>query len=121
MNAMTRVYNSGAVRASAAHKQKAAWGKSTSWLILGLILSAFAVVYLKDLNRRTFIAYQDMVHANQQAQIDWGKLLLEQSTCVAQANIQQIAVQRLQMYNPSAKEIVLLKSSLYAATNLAQK
>lgn len=109
MNAITRVYNTSAVRLPVARSQpRVAWSWGTKCLIGLLILSAFAVVYLKDLNRRTYIQYQDMAHANQQAQVDWGKLLLEQSTWAAQANVQQVASERLHMYAPNAKDIVLL-------------
>ena len=44
----------------------------------------------------------------EQAQVDWGKLLLEQSTWAAQANVQQIAAKRLQMITPNSKDIVLM-------------
>lgn len=110
MNAITRFYShNGAVRMSAVrHHQRIKWSWSARLLMVILVLSAFAVVYLKDLNRREFICYQDMVRANQQAQMDWQKLLLEQSTWAAQANVQKIASERLNMYTPEAKEIVLL-------------
>jgi cell division protein FtsL len=108
MNAITRVYHSGAMRIPLVQSQRVAWGWKFKALIVVLILSAFAVVYLKDLNRRAFIQYQDMARANQQAQIDWGKLLLEQSTWSAQANIQQAASERLHMITPAGKDIILI-------------
>jgi cell division protein FtsL len=111
MNAITRVYNTSAMRLPLRHGQRVAWSWGTKCLIALLILSAFAVVYLKDLNRRTFIQYQNMAHANQQARVDWGKLLLEQSTWAAQANIQQSASKRLHMYTPDAKDIVLVTNN----------
>ena len=103
MNAITRVYTNGAVRT-----QRVNWSLGTKILIILMVISAFVMVYLKDLNRRTFIQYQNMVHANQQAQIDWGKLLLEQSTWSAQAHVQQVATDRLQMVTPTTKNIVLI-------------
>ncbi len=110
MNAITRVYtNSAAARLPAVrHQQRIKWSWGSRCLMVFVILCAFAVVYLKDLNRREFIRYQDMVHANQQAQLDWQKLLLEQSTWAAQANVQEKASKHLHMYTPDAKEIVLL-------------
>lgn len=113
MNAITRVYgNNSAVRLTAVQRHpRIKWSWSARLLMSILIISAFAVVYLKDLNRREFIQYQDMVRANQQAQMDWQKLLLEQSTWAAQANIQKTASERLHMYTPEAKEIVLLAES----------
>lgn len=108
MNAITRVYHTGAVRAPLARAQRTSWSWGTKCLMIVLVLSAFTVVYLKDLNRRTYIQYQNMAHANQQAQVDWGKLLLEQSTWAAQAHVQQVAGDRLHMFTPNAKDIVLV-------------
>lgn len=105
---LTRVYHTGAVRLPSIQSQRAPWSWGTKCLMGLLVVSAFAVVYLKDLNRRVFIEYQDMLRANQQAQIEWGKLLLEQSTWAAQANVQQIASERLQMFTPNARNIVLI-------------
>jgi len=106
MNAITRVYHNPSI--PLARSPRAAWSRGTKYALVLLILSAFAVVYLKDLNRRTFIQYQDMVRANQQAQLDWGKLLLEQSTWAAQANVQKVASERLHMVTPNANDIVLM-------------
>ena len=110
MNAITRVYNNRMVRlphlARTHHTHAWSWG--TKLLIVLLIVSAFAVVYLKDLNRRLFIQYQEMSRINQQAQVEWGKLLLEQSTWTAQAHVQQIAISHLHMLAPSPKDIVLV-------------
>lgn len=109
MNAITRVYaNSSVIRLPAARHQRISWSWGSRILIVLIVLSAFALVYLKDLNRREFIRYQEMSRANQQAHMDWEKLLLEQSTWAAQANVQNTASQRLQMYTPDAKEIILL-------------
>lgn len=106
-----RVYHSSAValpRMARARTQPEKWSWGTKLLIVALAVSAFAVVYLKDLNRRLFIEFQDMTRMNQQAQVEWGKLMLEQSTWTAQANIQQIASKQLQMSAPAAKDIILL-------------
>lgn len=108
MNVMTRLYNNRAVRLPLRQTHRAGWSWGTQCLIGLLILSAFAVVYLKDLNRRTFIQYQNKVRDNQQARVEWGKLLLEQSTWSAQANIQQTAAQRLGMITPNTKDIIFI-------------
>lgn len=108
MNAITRVYHHHAVRHPLIRQQRSTWGWKVKGLIVALILSAFAVVYLKDLNRRAFIQYQDMAHANQQSQVEWGKLLLEQSTLASQANIERNAGDNLRMYTPDSKNIVLI-------------
>src|SRR5262245_39086358 len=78
-------------------------------LIVILLLSAFAVIYIKDVNRRLFIQYQSAQAAHDKLYEDWGKLLLEQSTWSSQARVQKIARYRLSMNIPSPKEVVVLK------------
>ncbi len=78
-------------------------------LVVALLLSAFTVVYAKDLNRRLFIQYQALQTDKGQALIEWGKLLLEQSTWSTQSRIQQIAERQLGMQVPNARDIVLVE------------
>lgn len=80
-------------------------------LIVVLLLSAFAVIYLKDLNRRLFIHYQTLEASHDKLYDDWGKLLLEQSTWSSHARVERIAEHRLGMDVPAAKETVVLKIS----------
>lgn len=77
--------------------------------VLGLLLSAFSVVYFKDLNRRLFIQYQDLQQTRQQYEVEWGKLLLEQSTWSTQARIQQIAQQQFGMIIPRQQDVVMVE------------
>lgn len=78
-------------------------------LILAVLLSAFILIYLKDLNRRWFIQYQHQQEMRQQYETDWGKLLLEQSTWSTQARIQTLAQKRLGMIYPKQKNIVIVE------------
>jgi cell division protein FtsL len=77
-------------------------------LILLVITSALAVVYVADLNRRLFIDYQNAQTTHNQLYIDWGKLLLEQSTWATQARVQTLAEQKLNMQLPAAMDIVMI-------------
>lgn len=79
------------------------------FLMLLVIISALAVVYIADLNRRAFIDYQTAQNTHNQLYIDWGKLLLEQSTWSTQARIQTLAEQKLNMHLPTAMDIVIVK------------
>ncbi len=110
MNVMTRIYAAEGIKTSSRISSGYPWNLATKVLLILLIISAFAVVYLKDLNRRLFIEYQGMAHLNQQAQVEWGKLLLEQSTWTAEASVQQIATNRLQMIVPTAKDVIVLRN-----------
>ncbi len=78
-------------------------------LVCLLLLSAFGVVYLKDLNRRLFIQYQNLQQEKAQEIVQWGKLLLEQSTWSTQSRIQQIAQRQLDMQVPNGRDIVLVE------------
>jgi cell division protein FtsL len=78
-------------------------------LIFLLLMSALGIVYIKDLNRRTYIEFQQMQAQNEQLQADKSKLLLEQSAWSSQARLQQVAAQQLAMHIPPSAEIVMLK------------
>lgn len=78
-------------------------------LVFSILLSAFTLIYTKDLNRRLFIQYHNAQQQQQQYQIEWGKLLLEQSAWSTQARIQRIAQQHLSMMAPAAKDVVMVE------------
>ncbi len=78
-------------------------------LVMSLLLSAFGVIYMKDYNRRLFIQYQQTQQMGQQAEVEWGKLLLEQSTWSTQARIQTMAQNQLGMVMPAPDHIVMVE------------
>lgn len=78
-------------------------------LIFVVLVSAFTVIYVKDLYRRMFIHYQTLQDEQNQLYVDWGKLLLEQSTWSTQARVQKIATERLSMEAPQSNEVQLVK------------
>jgi cell division protein FtsL len=78
-------------------------------LILGLLFSAFSIIYVKDLQRRLFIQDQTIRNQNIAANDRWGKLLLAQSTLAAQARVQSIAENKLGMISPSVKDVQIIK------------
>lgn len=80
----------------------------TGLLTALVILSAFSVVYMKDLNRRLFIQYQNLQQVQAQAMSDFSKLLLEQSTWSTQSRVQRIAKDDLQMQLPTSDNTVLV-------------
>lgn len=93
------------------HAEKIELSRQGLWvfmLITLLFVSAFAVVYLKDLNRRLFIQYQSLQQDNEQSRMQWGKLLLEQSAWSTQARVQEIAQTKLGMLYPKPSEITMV-------------
>ncbi|GAB4223704.1 MAG: hypothetical protein Tsb005_19480 [Gammaproteobacteria bacterium] len=72
-------------------------------LLIGMVLiSAFLVVYVKDLDRRLFSQVQTEQQVRNKLQVEWGQLLLEQSTLATQARVQTIARDQLNMHSPDA-------------------
>lgn len=78
-------------------------------VVILLLVSALSLVYMKDLNRRLFISYQQQHQITQKENILWGQLLLEQSTWSTQQRIQYVAQKNLQMVMPGSPQIVLIK------------
>ena len=110
MNTATRVFDGRVYR----RPQADAWEFSRHGLVLAilslmLVVSAFGVIYLKDLNRRLFMKYQNTLQIQQQAQMNYGKLLLEQSAWSTQARVQRIAQNKLSMVMPKAKQVVMVE------------
>jgi len=78
-------------------------------LVMLLLCSAIGMIYLKDLNRRLFIEYHELLAQEQHFQIEKGQLLLEEGAWSAQARIQQLAQSKLSMMLPSARSIVFVE------------
>ena len=118
---MNVVASSMGVTATTSPRKKANFSVATLAVVLigvGILLSALGVVTIKDRNRRLFIQYQTLLAQQQSQQINWGKLLLEQSTWSAQARIQAFAHNKLAMYVPRARDIVMVEqqpSNSYSA------
>lgn len=91
--------------AFAAHRP----GAGTLLLAIIVLLSGLAVIYLADINRRLAISVEEATNAQNQLHLDWGKLLLEQSTWATQARVQSIAAQQLGMQTPASNQIVMVK------------
>jgi cell division protein FtsL len=76
------------------------------FIMIGLLLiSAFSVVYVRDLHRRLFIDLQQGQKAADNMQVEWGQLLLEQSTWAAPARVQELAQTKLAMQVPALPAI----------------
>ncbi len=78
-------------------------------LVFLLLVSALGVVYIKDINRRLFITQHKLQVQSEQLQSESNKLLLEQSAWAAQARVQRVAQQQLQMQIPPSVDVVVIK------------
>lgn len=72
-------------------------------------LSALAVVDARHQNRMLFEQSQQLAEQRDQLNIDWGRLLLEQSTWSTHAYIEQSATQKLDMHMPVKVELLVVK------------
>lgn len=84
------------------------------WLLLtGLVLlvvgSGVAAVYVKHENRKLFMELQALYDVRDELEAQWGRLLLEQSTLVGQKRVERLARERLGMVIPSPAEVVIIK------------
>ncbi len=77
-------------------------------LLILIVVSLFGIVFMKDLNRRKFIYSQALQQDQDELQLQWGKLLLEQSTLTTQSRVQKIAQGQLGMIVPNDRKIIAL-------------
>lgn len=81
-------------------------------IILGLgicvLISAFGVVYSKHVTRQLFTQLQSLEQEAEALQIEWRQLLLERGTWAADARIERIAKERLDMRVPEPHQIVIM-------------
>jgi cell division protein FtsL len=85
------------------------------WLLLALLLVGIAAtalgVVLTTFNSRHLLnQLQQLEQERNQLQVEWGRLLLEQSSLVAQGRMEDAAMRQLDMEVPDVDRIVVLKS-----------
>ena len=71
-------------------------------------LTALAVVYSSFETRRLVAQHQQLLNEKNAMQVEWGQLLLEQSTWGSYNRVEQLAGTKLQMRVPSPNEIVMV-------------
>ncbi|MGI9275921.1 MAG: cell division protein FtsL [Endozoicomonas sp.] len=74
-------------------------------LILVVLVSGVAVTYAGHENRRLHNELQRELGKKNEAQVEWGKLLLEYSTLTAPARVEKIARDQLNMEVPVSRRI----------------
>lgn len=78
-------------------------------LVLFVLISAFGVVYTKDVQRRLMSDWQGQQMVQEQLKVKHTKLLLEQATWAAPSRVQMIASHDLRMVLPRVSEVVIVK------------
>jgi cell division protein FtsL len=87
---------------------------STSTLVLGILLaivlsSGLSVVLTTHENRFAFNELQVLKDQANKLEVEWGQLLIEQSTFGVEGKIEQKAVDDLQMHIPELSNIVMVR------------
>lgn len=77
-------------------------------LLMAVVISGIAVVYVRHQHRLTFIALRDAQLQRDQLNIEWRQLLLEESTWSAHHLIEKNAREKLKMITPSPADMMIL-------------
>lgn len=85
---------------------KAQFGLFT--LIIAVLMSALSVVYVTNTTRSLNASVQQMLADRDHMHVQWGQLLLEKSTWIMQARVQQIASDKLDMVVPNSQSVVII-------------
>ena len=76
---------------------------------VAVFLSALALIDARPQNRVLFEQLQQLDQQRDQLNIEWGRLLLEQSTWSTHAYIEQSATQKLGMSTPPSSQVLVVK------------
>lgn len=74
-----------------------------------LLSSAMGVVFSTHESRKLFVELQGLQKTRDELNAEWGRLQLEQSTWATHGRIEQIANNKLDMVNPSAGTVVIIR------------
>lgn len=78
-------------------------------LIAAIVGSALGVVWVKHQNRKAFAALSALRDERDALEVEWDKLLLEQSAWATTPRIEQVAAEQLSMTVPSADQTVVVR------------
>ncbi len=90
---------------------KALVNESNKWgalLLLVVLVSGIAVSYSGHENRRLHNTLQQELDKKNKAQVEWGRLLLQQSTLTAPDRVEKVARNELAMEVPGSARIQVL-------------
>lgn len=80
-----------------------------AFLFLGVVGSCVAVILASHWNRQQFNDLQQLEKRQDKLEVEWGQLLLEESTLSAHGRIESLSRDKLDMYSPSPKSIIMVK------------
>jgi cell division protein FtsL len=79
--------------------------------ILGfaVLLTSVGVVHAKYNSRKYFVELQKLRLQQDELDVEWGRLQLEQSTWATEHRVERIARGKLNMHIPSAEEVMVIR------------
>lgn len=77
-------------------------------LMVAILISALAVIYSTNSYRSTFSMVEQEEQQTHVLQLQWGQLLLEQSSLATPARVEDLAVKQLKMTLPGQKNTYFL-------------
>jgi cell division protein FtsL len=88
------------------------YSRQRYWLLFfGLLLAitgtALGVVFTTYTTRHLLNTMQQLVQEQNDLQVEWGQLLLEESSLVAQGQVEEIAISQLGMEVPTMDKVVV--------------
>lgn len=78
-------------------------------LVLAVMVSAIGVIYAKHRNRMLYVELTHLQQQQDELNVNWGRLQLEQSTWATHSRIENVARTQLNMRNVDYGEVVILK------------
>lgn len=79
------------------------------FLLSCVLLSGVSVIYVTFKNRNLLNELQQLKNERNSLQVQWGQLLIEQSTFSLEGRIERKAVDELQMQVPEFSELVMVR------------
>jgi len=80
----------------------------TGMMLVLVLLSAIGVVYSSHMSRQLFSEQAVLLERNDQLQLEWAQLLLEQSAWSSPNRIESVASEKLGMVMPETEQIELI-------------
>lgn len=77
-------------------------------MVISVLFSALTVIYMTNTTRSLNASIQQTFAEREQLHVQWGQLLLEKSTWIMQARIQNLAEGKLGMVIPDSKSVVVV-------------
>ncbi len=80
-------------------------------LLLVVVASALVLVYQRQENRMLFVQQQELNSVRDTAEVEWGRLQLEQATLADIARVERIARDTLAMREPVPARVIITTPS----------